>query len=83
MASIVAKQKALGIDIPDDGEHGKPSCVSYANDRLGGFTPREQKGETRSPVVRLARGADISGLLRRAACRRVVDRTSASSAPVR
>ena len=49
VADIVTRQKTLGIDIPDDGEHGKPSYVSYANDRLGGFTPREQKGETRSP----------------------------------
>jgi 5-methyltetrahydropteroyltriglutamate--homocysteine methyltransferase len=34
---IVAKQVALGIDIIDDGEFGKPSFVSYVNERLGGF----------------------------------------------
>jgi 5-methyltetrahydropteroyltriglutamate--homocysteine methyltransferase len=34
---IVAKQIALGIDIIDDGEFGKPSFVSYVNERLGGF----------------------------------------------
>jgi 5-methyltetrahydropteroyltriglutamate--homocysteine methyltransferase len=49
VASVVEKQKQLGIDIVDDGECGKPSYVSYANDRLGGFTPRTVKAETRSP----------------------------------
>jgi 5-methyltetrahydropteroyltriglutamate--homocysteine methyltransferase len=34
---IVAKQIALGIDVIDDGEFGKPSFVSYVNERLGGF----------------------------------------------
>jgi 5-methyltetrahydropteroyltriglutamate--homocysteine methyltransferase len=35
---IVARQIALGIDVIDDGEYGKPSFVSYVNERLGGFT---------------------------------------------
>jgi 5-methyltetrahydropteroyltriglutamate--homocysteine methyltransferase len=34
---IVRKQIELGIDIIDDGEFGKPSFVSYVNERLGGF----------------------------------------------
>ncbi|HKA72782.1 MAG TPA: cobalamin-independent methionine synthase II family protein [Xanthobacteraceae bacterium] len=34
---IVEKQIALGIDVIDDGEYGKPSFVSYVNERLGGF----------------------------------------------
>jgi 5-methyltetrahydropteroyltriglutamate--homocysteine methyltransferase len=34
---IVQKQIELGIDIVDDGEYGKPSFVSYVNERLGGF----------------------------------------------
>src|SRR5262249_59807653 len=34
---IVRKQLELGIDVIDDGEFGKPSFVSYVNDRLGGF----------------------------------------------
>jgi 5-methyltetrahydropteroyltriglutamate--homocysteine methyltransferase len=34
---IVRKQMELGIDVIDDGEFGKPSFVSYVNERLGGF----------------------------------------------
>ena len=34
---IVSKQVELGIDVIDDGEFGKPSFVSYVNERLGGF----------------------------------------------
>jgi 5-methyltetrahydropteroyltriglutamate--homocysteine methyltransferase len=34
---IVSRQVALGIDVIDDGEYGKPSFVSYINERLGGY----------------------------------------------
>ncbi len=34
---IVQRQVALGIDVIDDGEYGKPSFVSYINARLGGY----------------------------------------------
>jgi 5-methyltetrahydropteroyltriglutamate--homocysteine methyltransferase len=34
---IVEKQIEFGIDVIDDGEFGKPSFVSYVNERLGGF----------------------------------------------
>src|SRR5215468_3669971 len=37
VADIVKKQVELGIDVIDDGEYGKPSFVSYVNERLGGF----------------------------------------------
>src|SRR5215813_8416035 len=37
VSDIVKKQIALGIDVVDDGEFGKPSFVSYVNERLGGF----------------------------------------------
>src|SRR6266498_2498071 len=37
VAEIVRTQIDLGIDIVDDGEYGKPSFVSYVNERLGGF----------------------------------------------
>jgi 5-methyltetrahydropteroyltriglutamate--homocysteine methyltransferase len=37
VGEIVRKQIDLGIDVIDDGEFGKPSFVSYVNDRLGGF----------------------------------------------
>jgi 5-methyltetrahydropteroyltriglutamate--homocysteine methyltransferase len=38
VAGIVRKQAELGIDVIDDGEFGKPSFVSYGNERLGGFS---------------------------------------------
>ena len=38
VGEIVRKQIELGIDIIDDGEFGKPSFVSYVNERLGGFS---------------------------------------------
>ncbi len=37
VGEIVRKQAELGIDVIDDGEFGKPSFVSYINDRLGGY----------------------------------------------
>jgi 5-methyltetrahydropteroyltriglutamate--homocysteine methyltransferase len=53
VAEIVRKQAELGIDIVDDGEYGKPSFVSYINERLGGFEldkaagPRNQWAQSR------------------------------------
>ena len=44
VAGIVRKQIELGVDVIDDGEFGKPSFVSYGNERLGGFTPRTGGG---------------------------------------
>ena len=37
VGEIVHKQSELGIDVIDDGEYGKPSFVSYINERLGGY----------------------------------------------
>jgi 5-methyltetrahydropteroyltriglutamate--homocysteine methyltransferase len=37
VSEVVRKQIELGIDVIDDGEFGKPSFVSYVNERLGGF----------------------------------------------
>ena len=37
VGEIVRKQNELGIDVIDDGEYGKPSFVSYINERLGGY----------------------------------------------
>jgi 5-methyltetrahydropteroyltriglutamate--homocysteine methyltransferase len=37
VTEIVRRQAALGIDVIDDGEYGKPSFVSYINERLGGY----------------------------------------------
>jgi 5-methyltetrahydropteroyltriglutamate--homocysteine methyltransferase len=44
VAGIVRKQVELGMDVIDDGEFGKPSFVSYGNERLGGFSPRRDGG---------------------------------------
>ena len=37
VSDIVRRQSELGIDVVDDGEYGKPSFVSYINERLGGY----------------------------------------------
>ncbi|MGB9364592.1 MAG: cobalamin-independent methionine synthase II family protein [Xanthobacteraceae bacterium] len=44
VAGIVRKQAELGVDVIDDGEFGKPSFVSYGNERLAGFSPRRDGG---------------------------------------
>jgi 5-methyltetrahydropteroyltriglutamate--homocysteine methyltransferase len=46
VSDIVGKQLDLGIDVIDDGEQGKPSFLTYVNERLGGF---ELSTERRSP----------------------------------
>jgi 5-methyltetrahydropteroyltriglutamate--homocysteine methyltransferase len=53
VADIVRRQADLGIDVIDDGEYGKPSFVSYINERLGGYEvdtvggPRNQWASSR------------------------------------
>jgi len=42
---IVRKQVELGIDVVGDGEQGKASFLTYAADRLKGFSPSEEEGE--------------------------------------
>jgi 5-methyltetrahydropteroyltriglutamate--homocysteine methyltransferase len=37
VGDIVRRQSELGIDVVDDAEYGKPSFVSYINDRLDGY----------------------------------------------
>lgn len=37
VSEVVAKQKAAGIDIVNDGEMSKPSYATYIKDRLAGF----------------------------------------------
>jgi len=41
VAEIVRQQVACGLDVVDDGELSKPSFVTYATQRLGGFETRE------------------------------------------
>ena len=44
VAEIVHKQIDLGVDVVDDGEYGKPSFVSYINERLGGYEVNPKAG---------------------------------------
>jgi 5-methyltetrahydropteroyltriglutamate--homocysteine methyltransferase len=46
VAEIVRQQVANGIDIPADGEQGKPGFFSYVSERLTGFEPRPAAGVT-------------------------------------
>jgi 5-methyltetrahydropteroyltriglutamate--homocysteine methyltransferase len=50
VGEVVRKQAALGIDVVDDGEFGKPSFVTYVRERLSGLT--RQEGERQSPWIR-------------------------------
>lgn len=40
---VVARQRALGIDIPSDGEMSKMSYATYVHDRLSGFGGDNQR----------------------------------------
>lgn len=44
VSDIVRRQNTLGIDVIDDGEYGKPSFVSYINERLGGYEVDTRSG---------------------------------------
>jgi 5-methyltetrahydropteroyltriglutamate--homocysteine methyltransferase len=65
VADVVRKQRELGIDIPDDGEFGKPVAANYdygawwnyAFARMEGFSPAQQVPESahkRSSIADLA-----------------------------
>ena len=55
VADVVRKQREVGIDIPDDGEFGKPMAANYdygvwwnyAFARMAGFTPAESVPESK------------------------------------
>ncbi|MGH7908062.1 MAG: cobalamin-independent methionine synthase II family protein [Candidatus Binataceae bacterium] len=40
VADSVHRQVASGIDVPTDGEQGKPGFFTYISERLTGFTPK-------------------------------------------
>ncbi len=44
VAEVVRRQAEIGLDIVADGEMGKPSFITYANQRLGGLTPGKPRG---------------------------------------
>lgn len=46
VAETVRKQVESGIDIPTDGEQGKPGFFAYVSERLSGFEPRPDKSFT-------------------------------------
>jgi 5-methyltetrahydropteroyltriglutamate--homocysteine methyltransferase len=54
VADVVRQQRALGVDIPDDGEFGKPMAANYdygvwwnyAFARMGGFSPADTVPES-------------------------------------
>ena len=65
VAGVVRKQRELGVDIPDDGEFGKPMAANYdygvwwnyAFARMAGFVPAESVPESqhkKSSVAELA-----------------------------
>jgi 5-methyltetrahydropteroyltriglutamate--homocysteine methyltransferase len=65
VADVVRQQRALGVDIPDDGEFGKPMAANYdygvwwnyAFARMGGFSPADTVAESahkKSSVADLA-----------------------------
>src|SRR6185503_1353694 len=37
IASVVRRQTELGLDVVNDGEHGRASFATYANTRIGGL----------------------------------------------
>ncbi|MDP6714665.1 MAG: hypothetical protein QF368_08585 [SAR202 cluster bacterium] len=54
IGEVVQKQAESGIDIPSDGEYGKPNFSGYVNDRLSGFETRERNPDE-SPILNWGR----------------------------
>jgi 5-methyltetrahydropteroyltriglutamate--homocysteine methyltransferase len=50
----VQKQVEVGIDVPSDGEYGKPSFSGYVNERLSGFE-RRPRDPNESPLLNWGR----------------------------
>ena len=65
VAGVVRKQRELGVDIPDDGEFGKPMAANYdygvwwnyAFARMAGFVPAESVPESQSTRSRASRSS--------------------------
>jgi 5-methyltetrahydropteroyltriglutamate--homocysteine methyltransferase len=51
---VVQKQDEVGIDVPSDGEFGKPSFSGYVNERLSGFD-RRPRDPNESPLLNWGR----------------------------
>jgi 5-methyltetrahydropteroyltriglutamate--homocysteine methyltransferase len=54
----VHKQVEVGIDIPSDGEYGKPSFSGYVNERLTGFE-RRPRDPNESPLLNWGRDRQL------------------------
>ncbi len=52
VADVVAKQRELGIDVIDDGEHSKSSFSSYARGRIAGISPTEKTPDRHVEMTR-------------------------------
>ena len=67
VADVVRKQRDVGIDIPDDGEFGKPMASNYdygvwwnyAFARLDGFVPAELPSLKTQEIERRRNDADL------------------------
>ena len=55
---VVQKQVAVGVDVPSDGEYGKPSFSGYVNERLSGFE-RRPRDPNESPLLNWGRGGQL------------------------
>ena len=55
---VVHQQVEVGVDIPSDGEYGKPSFSGYVNERLSGFT-RRPRDPNESPLLNWGRDRQL------------------------
>lgn len=55
---VVQQQVEAGVDIPSDGEYGKPSFSGYVNERLSGFT-RRPRDPNESPLLNWGRDRQL------------------------
>ena len=55
---VVHRQIDTGVDIPSDGEYGKPSFSGYVNERLSGFT-RRPRDPNESPLLNWGRDRQL------------------------
>ena len=83
VADAVQRQVALGIDVINDGEHGRASFATYANTRIGGLTrekhpPRHIARPTRDSLAFPATYAEMKKMFsaRRALTGRPEDEVS-------
>jgi 5-methyltetrahydropteroyltriglutamate--homocysteine methyltransferase len=55
---VVQQQVEAGVDIPSDGEYGKPSFSGYVNERLSGFE-RRPRDSNESPLLNWGRDRQL------------------------